>query len=144
MSWQHLYVTLWVTSCLEQSSLIRLLGAFHPRPHALSFIHGLFLCAPWCCCFPFPLTPGNAEGEINHCQHSNTFQLWMPGHSRTSFAFLYLKVQLFIVSPYHTIHSHLVLWRPVYGLGFKNFLATCMVGLQPPLDVIWANWSPFH
>lgn len=87
-----------VTSCLERGFLIRLLvGCFFSlsllQSHALSFIPGLSITVPWFSCFLFPITPGKAAGEINRCQHSNTFQLRMPGHSRTSLAFLHLKVQ---------------------------------------------------
>lgn len=61
VSWQH--IAIWVTSCLKRGFLIRLLGVCHLQPHALFFTHSLSISVLWFSCFPFHVTPGQAEGE---------------------------------------------------------------------------------
>ncbi len=76
---------------------------FNSWPVHLCFVVFLFssLSNTW------PSCRGN-----NRCQLSNTFQLQMPGHSRTLLAFLHLKVQQFFVSPHHIIRSNAAMWGP--------------------------------
>lgn len=107
-------------------------GVCHLQPHAFFFIFGLSVSALWFGCFPFPVTPGKAvEGEKKRCQLPNTFQLQMPGHSRTLLAFFHLKVQPSFVFPRNIIHLYAGMYGDIWELCFHTLLLNYMAEISP-------------
>lgn len=109
----------------------------HLQPQAFFFIFGLSVSALWFGCFLFPCnTWESCRGEKKRCQLPNTFQLQMPGHSRTLLAFFHLKVQPSFVFPRSIIHLYEGMYENIWELCFHTLLVNYMAEISPEKEGI--------
>ena len=110
MSWQH--VAMCMGDLMSRKGLSdQTPGVCHLQPHAFFFYFWpVRLCSVvWLFSLPcntWESCRGGKKKKLSFCQLPNTFQLQMPGHSRTLLAFFHLKVQPSFVFPHHIIHLY--------------------------------------